>query len=123
MRFKLDENMPSDLALFLNGIEHDAETVKEEGLSGYADEDLLPIAHQEDRIFLTFDLDFADIREYPPGSHSGIIIFRLHDQRWKVLEKVLKDLIHQIDFELLKGGLAIMDEIRIRYHPKKINKA
>ena len=79
MRFKLDENMPHDLALFLNAIGHDAETVQEEGLSGYADENLLPIAHQENRILLTFDLDFADIREYPPGSHSGIIVFRLYD--------------------------------------------
>jgi len=121
MRFKLDENLPYDLAQFLTGIGHDAETVKEEGLSGYTDEDLLPIAYKENRIFLTFDLDFADTREYPPGSHSGIMVFRLHDQRWKILERVVRNLFHQVDFELLKGGLAIMDEIRIRYHHKKNN--
>jgi hypothetical protein len=30
---------------------------------------------------MTFDLDFADVRHYPPGSHGGIVVFRLHDQR------------------------------------------
>ena len=83
MRFKLDENMPNDLAIFLNEIGHDVKTVNEEGLSGSPDERLLPVAHQEKRIFLTFDLDFADVRAYPPNTHSGIIVFRLHDHRWK----------------------------------------
>jgi predicted nuclease of predicted toxin-antitoxin system len=86
LKFKLDENLPADLAVVLNKEGHDAVNVRQEGLSGEDDSVVLKVATEEGRIVLTFDLDFADIRKYPPGSHSGIAVFRLHDQRWLTLE-------------------------------------
>ena len=86
MKFKLDENMPADLAAMLQKEGHDVADVAGEGLAGEDDLPVLRAAAKEDRILVTFDLDFADIRQYPPGTHAGIIVFRLRDQRWKTLE-------------------------------------
>ena len=85
MKFKLDENMPADLAALLHEYGHDTADVVQEGLAGEDDPPVLAAAVKEGRILLTFDLDFADIRQYPPGAHAGIVVFRLRDQRWRTL--------------------------------------
>jgi Protein of unknown function (DUF433) len=38
---------------------------------------------------LDFDVDFADIRHYPPGSHAGVDVFPLWDQRWRSMEQTV----------------------------------
>ncbi len=76
MKFKLDENLPTEICADLRGLGHDAETVPDEGLSGSPDETLLKRVQQEQRIFLTLDKGIADVRVYPPDRYSGIILFR-----------------------------------------------
>src|SRR6516225_2916077 len=78
--------MPADLANRLRRDGHDIAGVVEEGLGGEDDPPVLKAATNEGRILMTFDLDFADVRHYPPGSHGGIVVFRLHDQRWTSLQ-------------------------------------
>jgi predicted nuclease of predicted toxin-antitoxin system len=65
LKFKLDENMPADLSTFLRNQGHDVADVGEEGLAGADDPPVLHAAAGEGRILFTFDLDFADIRQYP----------------------------------------------------------
>ena len=62
MKFKLDENMPADLATHLREAGHDVTGVVEEGLGGEDDPPVLTAATAEGRILLTFDLDFPDVR-------------------------------------------------------------
>jgi predicted nuclease of predicted toxin-antitoxin system len=119
VKFKLDENMPADLATRLRGEGHDVTDVVEEGLSGEEDPLVLGAATAESRILLTFDLDFADIRRYPPGTHAGIVVFRL--QGWRTLEGPVNLLLASGELENLENGLAIVDESRIRY--KRARKA
>ena len=83
MKFKLDENMPMDFEVLLRELGHDVASVVDEGLQGEADPPVLRAAAHEGRILLTFDLDFADIRHYPPGTHAGIVVFRLFDRAGK----------------------------------------
>lgn len=81
---------------------------------------ILEAASDERRILMTFDLDFADIRHYLPGSHAGIVVFRLQDQRWKSLQGLLDRLLDEDILERLEKGLAIVDETRVRWkHAKK----
>ena len=124
MKFKLDENMPADLIVLLRDHGHDVTTADEEGLAGAADQPLLTAAAGEGRALLTFDLDFADFRHYPPGSHAGIVVFRLRDQRWKTLRKVVANLLEASALQSLENGLAIVDESRVRWkRPKKKGKS
>jgi len=113
VKVKLDENTPSALARLLAQAGHDVSTVADENLSGAADSRLLDAA-RETRLFVTFDTDFADARAYPPGSHHGIVVFRLRDQRWAILEKPARNLIESGVLERLGGGIAIVTEERIR---------
>jgi predicted nuclease of predicted toxin-antitoxin system len=80
VKFKLDENMPADLATHLREARHEVADVMEEGLAGEDDQPVLAAATAEGRILLTFDLDFANVRRYAPGTHAGIVVFRLHDR-------------------------------------------
>jgi len=52
-----------------------------EGLGGATDEDLWPQVQQAARFLITKDLGFSDERRYPPGSHQGIRVLRLVDDR------------------------------------------
>ena len=115
MKFKLDENMPRDAATRLSDEGYDVETVIGEGLGGEDDPPVLRAATDEGRILLTFDLDFADIRRYPPGTHAGIVVFRLKDQRWATLEGPLGRLLAKGGLVDLANGLAVVDGVRVRY--------
>jgi len=122
LRFKLDENMPADLATMLHEQGHDVEDVVAEGLAGKDDPPVLGAAAREHRILVTYDLDFADIRCYPPGSHAGIVVFRLQDQRWRALEAPARRALTDSSLKRLEQGLAIVDESRIRYRrPRRKN--
>jgi predicted nuclease of predicted toxin-antitoxin system len=119
MKIKLDENLPTALAELLQAAGHDAMTVADEALSGSKDPKVLDVAVSENRTLLTFDLDFADIRQYPVGSHAGIVVFRLHDQRWAILEKPARRLVDSGLLNRLQGSLTIVDESRVRIRTKK----
>jgi predicted nuclease of predicted toxin-antitoxin system len=121
LRFKLDENMPADLASRLRIDGHDVRNVVEEGLAGKRDPLVFLAAVGESRILATFDLDFADIRLYPLGTHSGILVFRLRDQRWKTMEGPVDRILASGILETLGGGLAIVDETRVRRKLPKPN--
>lgn len=114
MRIKLDENMPSALTELLRRHGHDVTTVAQQRLAGSVDERVARVATAEGRVLLTFDHDFGDIRAYPIGTHAGIVVFRLEDQRWAALEKPARSLIDSGLLERLHGGLAIVDRWRIR---------
>ena len=114
MKVKLDENLPRALAELLRANGHDTSTVAEENLRGAADPSILRRATSEGRLLMTFDTDFADIREYPPVTHRGITAFRLHDQRWAMLRHPAQRLLESGLLDALRGGLAVADETRVR---------
>lgn len=80
VRFKLDENLPRDAAALFRDAGHDVQTVLDEHLGGNPDPEVLEACRTENRVLITFDLDFSDIRLYPPASHSGVWVLRPHTQ-------------------------------------------
>jgi len=114
MKIKLDENMPLALEEMLRFHGHDVSTVPEERLSGAKDSEIVKRATAEDRLLMTYDLDFGDIRSYPIATHSGIVVFRLRDQRWAAMENLVERLLACGLLDRLRPGLAIVDENRIR---------
>jgi predicted nuclease of predicted toxin-antitoxin system len=79
VKFKTDENLPVEAAATLLA-RFDAETIWDEKLSGADDLVVASTSRNEGRILLTLDLDFANIRAYPPREHPGIIVLRLKHQ-------------------------------------------
>jgi len=80
MRFKLDENLHPDAAEYLRQHGHDALTVADQGLRGHDDNDIAEVCRREQRALVTLDLDFSDVRIYPPADYSGLLVLRLVDQ-------------------------------------------
>jgi hypothetical protein len=68
VRFKIDENLPVELAEELLAAGHEAATVNDQRIVGTSDRHLSEVCKAEGRIFVTLDLDFADIRTYPRAS-------------------------------------------------------
>ena len=64
-RFKTDENLHPSLADHLRTRGHDAVTVWDESLRGCSDAELAEVCRVENRVLVTLDIDFADIRTYP----------------------------------------------------------
>lgn len=77
MRLKLDENVHTDVAGALRAQGHDVLTVHDQGLAGRPDADLARAVRAEERGLITFDLDFADPRLWPPAQFAGLVILRL----------------------------------------------
>ena len=109
--------MPLGLRGFLQSAGHDAHTVSEENLSRVPDKKLLTEAGKEERVLLTFDLDFANVRDYPPSGHGGIVVFRLRDQRWKTMETHARQWLRYL--ASANKALTIVEETRIRVHRAK----
>ncbi|MDC8449708.1 MAG: DUF5615 family PIN-like protein [Nitrospira sp.] len=77
-RFKLDENLPRNAEALLLQAGHDVHTALAEQLGGHPDPLVFDASQTEERVLVTFDLDFSDIRVYPPVGHHGIWILRPH---------------------------------------------
>jgi len=60
MRIKLDENLSSRLKAVLTGLGHDADTVRDERLTGRPDRDVWAAAQADRRFLITLDGDFGD---------------------------------------------------------------
>lgn len=114
MKFKVDENLPVEMTELLERVGYDATTVMEQGLSGSSDRNLASICLGEGRVMVTLDLDFADIRSYPPDEYAGIIVFRLLKQNKAHVLEVARRWLPLVKTERLTGRLWIVDEDRVR---------
>jgi predicted nuclease of predicted toxin-antitoxin system len=81
LKFKIDENLAVEVAEILADAGHDAITVPQQQLGGRPDPDIAAVCRQEDRAIVSLDLDFADIRAYPPDHYPGLIVLRLHPRQ------------------------------------------
>ena len=113
-RLKIDENLHPDLASLLQRHGHDVVTVWDQGLRGAPDADLAEVCRTEGRALLTLDLDFADIRAYPPEEYHGLIVFRLANQDKGHVLDVFKRVVPLLEHEPLAKHLWIVDEQTVR---------
>lgn len=119
MKIKLDENLPLQIAAGLAAFGHDVHTVYEENLAGSKDPKIWAAAQSEQRLLLTQDLDFADMRQFVPGTHHGILLMRLQSpSRSNLIHRVL-ELFRTEDVVSWTGCFVVATErkVRIRRRP------
>jgi predicted nuclease of predicted toxin-antitoxin system len=118
VKFKLDENLPASSAAILADAGHDVDTVIHEDLTGAPDRAVVAAATAAGRVLISLDRGLGDIRSYPPGSHTGIVILRLADQSAATVIKAISDLASAADPASLSGSVAVLQRglLRIR-HP------
>jgi len=103
MKFKTDENMPVEAAEDLRQAGHEAATVADQGLAGQPDGQVADACRAEARAILTLDLDFSDIRVYPPSGHAGIIVLRPSVQTITNIRRLVGQVIALLPTEPLAG--------------------
>jgi len=88
-------------------------------LSGENDEVVWQQACAEKRFFITLDLDFSDVRRFPPGSHPGILLLRCRSGSRQAVLDVLARVVREYPLATLRSCLAVVDErqTRIRRPP------
>lgn len=114
MQFKIDENLPTELAQLLTNAGHDAKTVHFQKLQGTKDSSLIKICKKENRSLITLDTDFANIKSYPPENFQGIIVLRLSNQAKVHVMKIFESVISLLSKEPLHNHLWIVEETSIR---------
>ena len=114
MRFKIDKNLPIETADILHQAGHDAETVHSEKLTGAADWQISTVCKNENRVLITLDIGFADIRTYPPSEFPGFIVLRSKRQDKNLILEAIQKIVPAIEKEELMGKLWIVEEKRIR---------
>lgn len=116
MRFKIDENLPPESSTILQNNGHDALTVWDQNLQGRPDAQIASVCLKEQRTFITLDLDFADIRAYPPDQYPGLIVMRLSNQSRAHVLRLLQGLLPILGKERIEGRLWVVDETTVRIH-------
>ena len=80
MRFLADMGVSLTTIEALRAGNHDAVHLRDEGLIRLPDPGIAAKAVAEDRIVLTFDLDFGDILATARSQAPSVVIFRLRNQ-------------------------------------------
>jgi predicted nuclease of predicted toxin-antitoxin system len=108
--------MPQAAAPFLRQHGHVADTVYDENLGGALDGKVIDFARQENRALITLDLDFSDIRTYPPQNFPGIVILRPRYQSALQIMALLETMLYFMDKETVDRSLWVIDPrgLRIR---------
>lgn len=68
LAFKVDENLPEDVAAAFRDAGYEASTARSQGLAGVEDARLMEVARQERRVFVTLDVDFGTSGSIRPMS-------------------------------------------------------
>jgi predicted nuclease of predicted toxin-antitoxin system len=114
MEFKIDENLPVEAAELLREAGYDAVTVLEQRLGGGSDVDVAAVCRRERRALVTLDMDFSDIRSYPPKDFYGLVVFHLRYLDKSHVLDALRHVMSTFAKEPLEHHIWIVEEGRIR---------
>jgi len=114
MKFKTDENIPSQAVELLRSAGHDTATVLDQALGGQPDHDIASACKAEDRVLLTLDRDFSDIRTYRPADHPGLVVLRPTRQSVPEVLRLLRRLLEAFKTSDCTSQLWIVEPDRIR---------
>jgi predicted nuclease of predicted toxin-antitoxin system len=118
--FLIDEQLPRSLARDIVGAGWVGVHVVDVGLQGHADDRVLRYAIEGDLVLITCDMGFADIRRFPIGTRSGILVGRFPDElSIDARKRILLDAIRSLDLRRIPGNLVVIEpgSVRIRRGP------
>jgi len=116
IRFLADENISPRTADFLRSLGYDVVTVAQCGLTSRPDEDIVRYALENDRVILTFDLDFGTIYYLSAPERLRVLVLRLKQQTVEAANEVLKRVVAsgKLKEEIATGWVMVATKRRIR---------
>lgn len=119
-RLLCDQNIRTDTVEFLRQKGFDVVSTRDMNLSKATDEEIMEVAQRQERIIVTFNGDFGDIRRFPPDTHCGIIRLRIYPQDRQSVNTCLEKIFSVLTPEMMKGHLATVDQNNIHLRGKDI---
>jgi len=86
-----------------------------QNLQGAADTTIAEVCREEGRALVTLDVDFADIRTYPPREYSGMIVLRLRHLDVATIRTTITRLLPLLESRPVSKSLWIVDHNRVRF--------
>jgi predicted nuclease of predicted toxin-antitoxin system len=93
---------------------HDAIHVRDRDLSSARDEIILDLAATEDRILVSADTDFGEILAIREASEPSFVLLRPIPDTIEQQISVLVQNLPQLEFDLKRGAVAVIEGFRIR---------
>ncbi|MFA4858436.1 MAG: DUF5615 family PIN-like protein [Candidatus Margulisiibacteriota bacterium] len=117
-RFFANENISPHTVEFIKSLGFDIKSVREVGLKGATDEEIIEFAIKEGRIIITFDMDYAVAYYRVFAAKVGIIVIRLRSQWHENVNREIDRFLRARLFEKeeLKTALFILREGRYKVY-------
>lgn len=114
MRFLLDMNLPLGVAEWMRINGHDAVHARDLGHAFSTDREIFAYAAADQRIVITFDLDFGEIAAQARDARIGVVLLRLRLARRTYLMERLRIALAEAGDALQAGAFVIVEDARIR---------
>jgi predicted nuclease of predicted toxin-antitoxin system len=108
MNFLLDQDVYAATVRFLRELGHDVIPVAQLGLSQAEDEELLKVAHAQNRIFVTRDRDFGHL-VFVRALGAGVLYLRMLPLTQKATHSELKRVIETYGEEELSNSFVVIE--------------
>lgn len=102
-RFLVDEDQPR------------ADDVRDVGLRGRSDAEVLAWANERGAAVVSGDMGFANLLQFPLGSHAKIVVSRFPtDMTNAAVNRLIVQALREISEDDLLGNLVIIEPARVR---------
>jgi len=110
MRFLCDMGVSE----WLRSQGHESNHLGEEGLARLPNGQIFVKAINENRVILTFDLDFGEIAALAGDRIASVVVFRLQNARAEHVIKRLSTVLEKAIEPLKEGAIVTVEETRLR---------
>jgi len=114
VKFLADECTFDSTVEFLRNEGWDVTTVKEIGLRGAKDPEVLNKAQEMEAVFITRDSDFGDVRRFPPSAYQGVIVLKMTYRTSNEVHAVLRKMLREVKEDEFVGTLFVVDHNKWR---------
>src|SRR5262249_19586555 len=113
MNFLAAQDVYAITIRFLSGLGHDVVPAAQLGLAQAEDTELLRVAHEQGRIFVTRDRDFGGL-VFVQGSGSGVIYLRILPSTQTVVHAEFERVLTLYSEQELQGSFVVIEPGRHR---------
>jgi predicted nuclease of predicted toxin-antitoxin system len=118
----IDEDMPRSLAGVLRERGFGAKDIRDCGLRGAEDDEVMRFAQNNRAVVVTGDLDFSNILRFPIGSHCGIVVARFPTElSTETTNRELVKRLQELTEDDLNGNLVIIEPGKTRIRRRNIS--
>jgi predicted nuclease of predicted toxin-antitoxin system len=111
----IDEDLPRSLVPMVRSAGFSAEDVRDIGLRGQPDDEIIGYARTHGFAVLTADVGFGNLVRFPLGSHHGVVVARFpHDLHVSTLNATILAGLRELSDADIAGSLVIIEPGRIR---------